>query len=100
MWQVTAEDGAAAVDEESGPESKKAKTAACSDDEEPNFELSEEFRMYRGDPTDRKAMIAFRQKQQVQQVMILNFFPFFWHHHQLISECAVQLGPKCCSNTV
>lgn len=39
--------------EDSGPE-----------EAEPDFELAEDLREYMGDPTDRKAMLTFRQAQQ------------------------------------
>lgn len=34
------------------------------DEEEPEWELPEHLREYEGDPTDRKAMLSFRQAQQ------------------------------------
>lgn len=34
------------------------------EEEEPEWELPEHLREYDGDPTDRKAMLSFRQAQQ------------------------------------
>jgi hypothetical protein len=69
------QDGAAAAAEPAaaGPSKQAsaepaaaAAAAAAGTPAEPSFDLPEELQEYKGDPDDKKAMIQFRQQQQVR----------------------------------
>lgn len=57
------------------PEQLSVVEEEAAEEVEPSWELAEELREYRGEPDDRKSMLAFRQKQQsARQVRCLPLF--------------------------
>lgn len=58
---------------------------------EPDWDLPEELREFGGDPSDRKALLAFRQDQQaaVQVTILTHFCPL----HAASDPCMQHLQP-------
>ena len=64
--------------------------------EEPSFELPEALREYGGDPDDKKAILVFRQAQQVGPGgCSCCCFSFTWLPRALLSTSFCGRGPSC-----